>query len=146
MRFRKKALWIVLVISSVVIVITTIQSGGDLTQGVRVKDFTLCSADSNNEQPVPLRSLILAPTTSVNACGYIAVKPSISTIVCLNFYLNKDLQTVYTDASNHCLPYRSQYFLIPITTTSLSDRGKYRLYVYDPGSRQWTESVAFEVK
>jgi hypothetical protein len=110
-----------------------------------IKDFSLCSADLRDGKPQPLASLVLTPTSVVYGCGYMEAQLYVSTGVCLDFYLNRGTETIATTDAVYCLSARSQYFLYPFNSTRLQNPGKYRLYVYNPSSREWAESVAFEI-
>jgi hypothetical protein len=121
-------------------------SGGTLFGTMSVKDFSLCEAGLRDGKPQPLNSLVLTPTNVVYGCGYMEVEPFVSTVQCLRFYLNRSTEIIAEPASEFCLPSRSQYFLYPFESTLLRNPGKYRLHVYAPSSRVWTESIAFEIR
>ncbi len=135
------AIGLLMAIMCVLIILT----GGAPFGTMRVKDFTLCEADLRDGKPQPLNSLVLKPTNVVYGCGYMTVELSVSTVQCLEFYLNRGIETIAQSVTNYCLPSHSQYFLYPFSSTQLRNPGKYRLYVYDPGSREWIESIAFEI-
>jgi hypothetical protein len=109
-----------------------------------VRDFTLCQANSAIATPLPLSSSVLTPTSVVYACGYLEVSPPNFGNLCLGFYLNRDKETVFIP-DYYCLPAQSQYFSYPIRTGELRTPGKYRLYVYNLGTRNWLESVPFDI-
>jgi hypothetical protein len=110
-----------------------------------VRDFTLCQANSTTATPSPLSSLVLTPTSVVYACGYLEVSPPNFGNLCLSFYLNRDNETVFRP-DYYCLPAQSQHFSYPIRTGELRTPGKYRLYTYNLSTRNWSESVAFEIQ
>jgi hypothetical protein len=109
-----------------------------------VREFTLCQEKDTTSNPIPLSSLVLTPTSEIYACGYLEVKHSQPWNMCLNFYLNREGDTVFRPEL-YCLPVQSDYFLYPIKTRELRVPGLYRLYVYDVGTANWLESVAFEI-
>lgn len=121
-----------------------IERGGILADPTRVEDFSLCQADIVGGKPQPLTSLILTPTSVIYACGYLEISEPRPWNMCLAFDLNRDRETIFRSDS-YCLPSHSQFFLYPIRTRGWGIPGKYRLYVYNVASRDWTESVAFEI-
>jgi hypothetical protein len=117
----------------------------DFSYGIQVRDFTLCQSDAINGKSAPLDTLVLTPTTVIYACGYLEAN-AFAGRVCLDAYLNKGTETVYSLKSSYCLPANSQCFTFPITTEVLRTPGQYRLYVYEVYSRLWLKSVPFEIR
>ena len=128
--------------------ILTIQRGGLMYDPTDVKDFSLCQANVVGEKLEPLSSLVFTPTSRIYACGYLEVTyPSSWNNVCLAFYVDRmgsDRETVFRSES-YCIQAHSQYFVYPITTSGWGFPNKYRVYVYDIGTRNWLRSVAFEI-
>ncbi len=139
-------IFIALIVS---VISSAIALGGNFADAVRITDFALCEPDTIDGKLQVLNSLVLSPTQTIYACGYLklAIPSSFpSEVKCLSFYLNHGTETIATQESTYCLPARSQFFSHPFTTSKLLIPGEYRLYVYEVGSRLWTESVRFEIR
>jgi len=120
--------------------------GGSLSGVTGIKNFTLCQADSATGTPQPLASFVLTPTMIVHACGYVDVRVIYPADLCFYYELIKEKETVFRPRSYYCVPYRSQYFSFPVTTTELLVPGAYELYAYLTIERDLAESVYFEIR
>ena len=134
-----------IVIGFSVLLILMITRSGSLAGGIRIESFALCQGDIADGKPVPLKSLILSPTQVIYACGYLEIGVAYPGNTGLYYYLNRGEETIFRPNSYYHLPFHSQYFWFPITTTVLLTPGKYQLAVYEISDPK-TESVSFEVR
>jgi hypothetical protein len=135
-----------IVISFGVMEIIALSRGGSLAGTIRIENFTLCQGEKADRTPQPLTSLIIRPTTVVHACGYVEVSLIWPSDLCFYYQLEKQDDIVFRPHSYYCMPYRSQYFSFPITTTELLVPGTYKLYSYEIMERDRPASVYFEIR
>ncbi|CAG0934546.1 hypothetical protein TFLX_03538 [Thermoflexales bacterium] len=146
-----KQMWIRLVLGLAVVIFFSVllvlmsARGGSLSGVVRIKDFTLCQSDIKGRKLEPLRSLVISPARVIYACGYLEIGVAYPGNAGLYYYLTQGEETVFRPNSYYYLPFHSQYFSFPITTTTLLAPGKYQLAVYEIGDPK-TASVSFEVR
>lgn len=137
---------IAIVISFGIAEIIVFSRGGSLGGPIRIENFTLCQTDNTDGTLRPLTSSILTPTTVVHACGYLDVSLLFPGELCLYYQLERHNKIVFRPDSYYCMPYRSQYFSFPVTTTELLTPGTYEIYSYPTILRERPASVYFEVR
>jgi hypothetical protein len=120
--------------------------GGSLAGVIRIKNFTLCQVDNANGAPRPLTSLIFTPTTVIHACGYLEVSLIYPSKLCFAYEVLKQREAVFRPYTEYCVPWRSQYFSFPVTTTELLVPGTYELFTYTDAARDRPASVYFEIR
>jgi hypothetical protein len=137
---------IAIVISFGIAEIIVLSRGGSLAGTIRINNFTLCQGEKADGTLQPLTSLILKPTTVVHPCGYLEVSLIYPSELCFAYEVLKNSQPVYRPYTEYCVPWRSQYFSFPVTTSELLIPGTYELYTYTDAARDRPASVYFEIR
>ena len=135
-----------IVISFCIMEFIALSRGGSLAGIIRINNLTLCQAEKADGTPQPLTSLVLNPTTVVHACGYLEVSLSYPRKLCFSYELIKKNEAVFRPYTEYCVPWRSQYFSFPVTTSELLVPGTYELYTYTDAARDQPASVYFEIR
>ncbi len=133
-------------ISFCVVEYIVLSRGGSLAGTIHINNFTLCQGEKADGTPQPLPSLILKPTNIVHACGYLDVSLIWPSELCFTYEVMKKKESVFRRYDAYCVPWRSQYFSFPVTTTELLIPDMYKLYICSDIKLNSPASVDFEIR